>query len=68
MNTNAPDMKDSGIGVMGMGGFGLFAVQQFLQVPHTRLVAIAGSKREEAIVTAKRFGAEQLASLDEREI
>lgn len=48
-----------------MGGFGLFAVQQFLQIPHTKLVAIAGSKREEAIVTAKRFGAEQLGSLDE---
>lgn len=48
-----------------MGGFGLFAVQQFLQTPHTKLVAIAGSKREEAIRTAKRFGADQLESLDE---
>jgi predicted dehydrogenase len=48
-----------------MGGFGLFAIQQFLQTPNTRLVAIAGSKREEAIATAKRFGAEQLATLEE---
>lgn len=48
-----------------MGGFGLFAVQQFVQVPGVRLVAIAGSKREEAIRTAQRFGAEQLATLDE---
>lgn len=54
-----------GIGVIGMGGFGLFAVQQFLQIPHTHLVAIAGSKREEAITTAKRFGAAQLDSIDE---
>jgi len=54
-----------GIGVIGMGGFGLFAVQQFLQTPGTRLVAIAGSKREEAIRTAQRFGAEQLGSLSE---
>lgn len=58
-------MKQLGIGVIGMGGFGLFAVQQFLQHPNTRLVAIAGSKREEAIRTAQRFGAEQLATLEE---
>ncbi|XWW44267.1 Gfo/Idh/MocA family oxidoreductase [Fibrella sp. USSR17] len=58
-------MKQLGIGVIGMGGFGLFAVQQFLQHPNTRLVAIAGSKREEAVRTAERFGAEQLATLDE---
>jgi predicted dehydrogenase len=58
-------MKQLGIGVIGMGGFGLFAVQQFLQHPDTRLVAIAGSKREEAIRTAERFGAEQLDTIDE---
>lgn len=50
---------------MGMGGFGLFAVQQFLQVPHTKLIAIAGSKREEAKVAARRFGAVQVDSLEE---
>lgn len=64
-NTDAADIGEIGIGVIGMGGFGLFAVQQFLQVPHTKLVAIAGSKREEAIAVAKRFGAEQLGSLEE---
>jgi predicted dehydrogenase len=65
METTAPKEREIGIGVIGMGGFGLFAVQQFVQTPHTKLVAIAGSKREEAIRTAKRFGAEQLASLEE---
>ena len=65
METTAPEVREIGIGVIGMGGFGLFAVQQFLQHPHTRLVAIAGSKRAEAITTAKRFGAEQLGSLEE---
>lgn len=59
-----------GLGVIGMGGFGLFAVQQFLQVrapghPHVRLVAIAGSKREEAVAAAKRFGAEHLDTLND---
>ncbi|MCK8491925.1 Gfo/Idh/MocA family oxidoreductase [Spirosoma sp. RP8] len=65
METNTSENREIGIGVIGMGGFGLFAVQQFLQTPHTKLVAIAGSKREEAIRTAKRFGAEQLESLEE---
>jgi predicted dehydrogenase len=54
-----------GLGVIGMGGFGLFAVQQFMQTAHTRLVAIAGSKREEALAAAKRFGAEHFDTLDE---
>ena len=57
--------KELGISVIGMGGFGLFAVQQFLQHPHTKLVAIAGSRREEAIRTAERFGADQLATIEE---
>lgn len=72
MNTTQKGMKSDtsedrtiGLGVIGMGGFGLFAVQQFLQVPNTKLVAIAGSKREESILAAKRFGAETLASIEE---
>ncbi|NEU65322.1 Gfo/Idh/MocA family protein [Spirosoma agri] len=65
METTSAKEREIGIGVIGMGGFGLFAVQQFLQTPHTKLVAIAGSKREEAVRTAKRFGAEQLGSLEE---
>ena len=58
-------MKQLGIGVIGMGGFGLFAVQQFLQHPNTRLVAIAGSRREEATRTAERFGTDQVDSIQE---
>lgn len=57
--------RELGIGVIGMGGFGLFAVQQFVQQPGVRLVAIAGSSRDEAHRTAKRFGADILGSLDE---
>lgn len=57
--------RELGLGVIGMGGFGLFAVQQFLQHPHTKLVAIAGSSREEAHRTARRFGADMLGSIDE---
>lgn len=48
-----------------MGGFGLFAVQQFMQTGNSKLVAIAGSKREEAVAAAKRFGAAHLDTLEE---
>lgn len=65
MKSDTSEDRTIGLGVIGMGGFGLFAVQQFLQTPNTKLVAIAGSKREESIVAAKRFGAETLASIDE---
>ena len=54
-----------GLGVIGMGGFGLFAVQQFMQTENVKLVAIAGSKREEAVAAAKRFGAAHLDTLEE---
>jgi len=70
MDMNAQSAQQLGLGVIGMGGSGLFAVQQFLQVGfpnglHAKLVAIAGSKREEAVTVAKRFGAEQVGSLEE---
>ncbi|MCY7352010.1 MAG: Gfo/Idh/MocA family oxidoreductase [Cytophagaceae bacterium] len=58
MNENQP----LGLGVIGMGGFGLFATQHFLQVPNTRLVAIAGTFREAAQQAARRFGAQLLDS------
>ncbi|GAB4015604.1 hypothetical protein GCM10028773_06180 [Spirosoma koreense] len=64
METNTSENHKIGLGVIGMGGFGLFAVQQFLQIPNTKLVAIAGSKREEALTTARRFGADQLDSIE----
>ena len=62
---DTPTDRELGIGVIGMGGFGLFAVQQFVQHPNVKLVAIAGSSRDEAHRTAKRFGADILGSLDE---
>ena len=46
-----------GIGAVGAGGFGLFALQQFLQAPNVRLVGIAGTHREAALAMAQRFEA-----------
>ena len=44
------------IGAIGAGGFGLFALQQFLQVPGVHLAGIAGTHREAAAAMARRFG------------
>jgi len=44
------------IGVVGCGGFGLFALQHFTQVPGVELVGMAGTHREAAFAAAKRFG------------
>src|SRR4051794_13060514 len=44
------------IGAIGTGGFGLFALQQFLQIPGVQLLGIAGTHREAALAMARRFG------------
>ncbi len=53
------------LGVIGCGGFGLFALQHFVQVPGVQLVAMAGTHREAAIATAKRFGIPDIQDVDE---
>lgn len=47
--------SEMGIGVLGCGGFGLFALQQFAQIPGVRLVAMAATHRPAAQAAAKRF-------------
>jgi predicted dehydrogenase len=46
------------LGVQGCGGFGLFALQQFTQVPGVTLVGMAGTHRPAALAAAARFGVE----------
>lgn len=53
-----------GIGAIGTGGFGLFALQQFLQVPGVKLVGIAGTLREAALAMSRRFGVPDLVEVD----
>lgn len=53
-----------GIGVIGCGGFGLFALQQFVQVPGVRLSGIAGTHRPAARAAAKRFGVPIVADVE----
>ena len=45
-----------GLGVLGCGGFGLFALQQFTQVPGVRLVGMAATHRPASLAAAARFG------------
>lgn len=48
------------LGVIGCGGFGLFALQHFTQVPGVRLVGMAGTHRPAALAAAARFGVENV--------
>ena len=45
-----------GIGILGLGGFAMFAAQQFAQVPGAALRCIAGTHREASLACAARFG------------
>ena len=44
------------LGVIGCGGFGLYALQQFAQVPGVKLAGMAGTHRQAARAAALRFG------------
>jgi predicted dehydrogenase len=46
------------LGVNGCGGFGLFALQHFAQVPGVQLVGMSGTHRPAALAAAARFGME----------
>src|SRR3954465_4249911 len=51
-----PMESDVGLGVIGCGGFGLFALQQFVQIPGIRLAGMAGTARPAAEPAARRLG------------
>jgi predicted dehydrogenase len=56
--------SDIGLGVIGCGGFGLYALQQFVQVPGVRLAGMAGTARPAAHAAARRFGLEDVEDID----
>ena len=53
------------LGVIGCGGFGLFALQHFTQAPGVTLVAMAGTHRPAALAAAARFGVENVEEVAE---
>lgn len=59
------EQRELGLGIIGFGGFGLFAAQHFMQVPNVRLIGIAGSQREEATRAARRFDATHFETIEE---
>jgi predicted dehydrogenase len=48
------------LGVIGCGGFGLFALQHFTQIPGVKLTGMAGTHRPAALAAAARFGVENV--------
>jgi predicted dehydrogenase len=52
------NMKMEGIriGALGAGGFGLFALQHFTQIPGVTLAGMAATHREAAFAMSQRFG------------
>jgi predicted dehydrogenase len=56
-----PDIR---IGAIGCGGFGLFALQQFVQMPGVRLVGMVDPRSEAALAMAKRFDVEAVQGID----
>src|SRR5689334_8450143 len=56
--------SDIGLGVIGCGGFGLYALQQFVQVPGVRLAGMAGTARPAAQAAARRFGLEDVEDIE----
>ncbi len=58
------DQSEIRVGVIGCGGFGLYALQQFAQVPGVKLTGMAGTHRQAAIAAAKRFGIPDIEEID----
>ncbi len=54
-----------GLGVIGCGGFGLFALQQFTQVAGVKFVGMAGTHRPASVAAAARFGVENVEDTGE---
>jgi predicted dehydrogenase len=52
------------LGVIGCGGFGLYALQQFAQVPGVKLIGMAGTNRQAAHAAAQRFGIPDIEDVD----
>jgi predicted dehydrogenase len=53
------------LGVIGCGGFGLFALQHFTQIPGVKLVGLAGTHRPPALAAAARFGVANVDDIGE---
>ena len=53
------------LAIIGCGGFGLYALQQFAQLPGVKLIGMAGTNRQAAHAAAQRFGIPDIQSVDQ---
>ncbi len=53
-----------GMGVVGCGGFGLYAMQHFAQIPGVKPVGMAGTHRPAAYAAAQRFGIPDIVEVE----
>ena len=58
------NQREIGVGIIGCGGFGLYALQQFVQVPGVKLIGMAGTNRAAAHAAAARFGIPDIEDVD----
>ena len=58
------NQADIRLAIIGCGGFGLYALQQFTQVPGVQLVGMAGTNRAAAHAAAERFGVPDIQSVE----
>src|SRR5437016_10146125 len=59
------DQSEIRIGVVGCGGFGLYALRQVAQVPGVKLAGMAGTHRAAAYAAARRFGIPDIEDVDQ---
>jgi predicted dehydrogenase len=52
------------LAIVGCGGFGLYALQQFTQVSGVKLIGMAGTNRVAAHAAAERFGVPDIQDVD----
>jgi len=52
------------LGVIGCGGFGLFALEHFVQIPGVTLTGMAGTHRAASVAAAKRFGVPDIQEVE----
>ncbi|MHB0935859.1 MAG: Gfo/Idh/MocA family protein [Armatimonadota bacterium] len=48
-------MAQCGLGIIGVGGFGLFSLEEYRRLPEIRITAIAGTKPEKYAALAKQY-------------
>jgi predicted dehydrogenase len=59
------DKKKINLGVIGFGGFAMFAVQNFLQIPEIKIAGMSGTHREAAQKASERFGLAGIQEIDD---